>query len=257
VTRLGRHPWLVAVLAFVIQMVPTLVYYARTGGESDGSVLADLWPGLVVAAVLLVGLVFATGWVRQVGLMRPSVGWWKWYVLPVAWVGGLAVVGRLSGWGEPEAFPVVALMFVVILIGFNEELVFRGFLLHSFRSRMPLIGAIVATSVLFALMHTGTPGPDASALSIVVTIGSVFALAVLQAALYITGGSLIPVILFHAWWDLMIFSGGGIDLTSGSATLGWTALIATIVMALGYSTYLLRRTRPQPPPTGTTPQPSS
>ena len=57
-TRLGRHPWLVAVLAFVIQMVPTLVYYARTGGESDGSVLADLWPGLVVAAVLLVGLVF-------------------------------------------------------------------------------------------------------------------------------------------------------------------------------------------------------
>ena len=72
-------------------------------------------------------------------------------------------------------------MFVVILIGFNEELVFRGFLLHSFRSRMPLIGAIVATSVLFALMHTGTPGPDASALSIVVTIGC-FWLAVLQAA---------------------------------------------------------------------------
>ena len=55
-----------------------------------------------------------------------------------------------------------------------------------------------------------------------------------------------PVILFRAWWDLMIFSGGGIDFASGSAALGWTALIATIAMALGYSTYLLKRTRPQP-----------
>ena len=45
--------------------------------------------------------------------------WWKWYVLPVLWVGGLAVVGRLSGWGESEALPVVALIVVVILIGFN------------------------------------------------------------------------------------------------------------------------------------------
>jgi membrane protease YdiL (CAAX protease family) len=254
VTRLGCHAWLVAVLAFLIQLIPTLVYYARTGGESEGSVLSDLWPGLVVAAVLLVGLVFATGWVRQVGLVRPTVGWWKWYVLPVAWAGGLAVVGRVSGWAEPEAFPVVALVVVVILIGFNEELVFRGFLLHSFRSRMPLIGAIIATSALFALMHTGTPGPDASTLSIVVTIGSVFALAVLQAALYIAGGSLLPVILFHAWWDLMIFSGGGIDLTSDSATLGWTALISTIAMALGYSTYLLQRATTQPPPTEATHQ---
>ena len=56
-------------------MVPTLVYYARTGGESEGSVLADLWSGLVVAAVLLIGLALATGWVRQVGLMRPALGW--------------------------------------------------------------------------------------------------------------------------------------------------------------------------------------
>lgn len=241
VTRLGRHPWLVALLAIVIQVVPTFVYFARTGGESQGSVLADLWPGLVVAAVLLVGLVFATGWVRLVGLVSPSSGWWKWYLLPVVWVTILAIVGRQTDWGEPDSLPLAGLVAALLLVSFNEELVFRGFLLHSFRTRMSLIGAVVAVSVLFALLHSGTPGESVA--SIAVAIAAVFSLAVLQAALLFAGGSLIPVIVFHFWWDLMIFSGGGIDLDPDANLLAWGALIATTIMSLGYGSYLLWRTQ--------------
>ena len=248
VRRLGRHPWLVALLAIVIQMVPSFVYFARTGGESQGSVLADMWPGLVVAAVLLIGLVLATGWVRLVGLVPPRAGWWKWYVLPVAWVTILAVVGRQSAWGEPDPMPLMGLLAVLVLVAFNEELVFRGFLLHTFRTRLSLIGAVVTVSALFALLHTGTPGDSVA--SIVITIGAVFSLAVLQAALLIVGGSLVPVIAFHFWWDLMIFSGGGIDLGSDATLLAWGALTATVIMSLGYGTYLLWRPQarlPTPP----------
>jgi len=241
VTRLGRHPWLVALLALLIQFVPTFFYFARTGGESQGSVLADMWPGLVMAAVLLAGLVYATGWLRLVGLVSPSAGWWKWYVLPVVWVTILAVVGRQAEWGEPDSLPLVALVAVLLLVSFNEELVFRGFLLRSFRTRLPLIGAVVAVSALFALLHTGTP--DESVASIVVTIGAVFSLAVLQAALLLAGGSLIPVIAFHFWWDLMVFSGGGIDLGPDATPLAWVALAATTIMSIGYGSYLLWRTR--------------
>ena len=239
VRRLGRHPWLVALLAIVIQMVPTFVYFARTGGESQGSVLADMWPGLVVAAVLLIGLVVATGWVRLVGLVSPIAGSWKWYVLPVAWVTVLAVVGRQSEWGEPDSMPVVGLTAALVLVAFNEELVFRGFLFYSFRTRLSLIGAVAAVSAIFALLHTGTPGESVA--SIAVTIGAVFSLAILQAALLIIGGSLIPVIAFHFWWDLMIFSGGGIALDSDAGPLAWGAVIATVTMSFGYGSYLLWR----------------
>lgn len=245
VTRLGRHPWLVALLAIVIQFVPTVFYFARTGGESQGSVLADLWPGLAVAAVLLVVLVYATGWLRLVGLVSPSAGWWKWYVLPVVWATILAVVGRRADWGEPDSLPLAALFAVLLLVSFNEELVFRGFLLHSFRTRLPLIGAIVAVSALFALLHTGTPGESVA--SIGVTIAAVFSLAVLQAALLLAGASLIPLIAFHFWWDLMIFSGGGINLGSDATPLAWIALTATTIMSLGYGSYLLWRTRSRSP----------
>ena len=251
VRRLGRHPWVVALLAIMIQLVPTIVYFARTGGESQDSVLADMWPGLVVAAVLLVGLVFATGWVRLVGFVSPSAGWWKWYVLPVAWVTILAVVGRQVDWGESDSMPLVGLVVVLLLVAFNEELVFRGFLLHSFRTRLPLIAAIVMVSAVFALLHIGTPGESVA--SIIATIGAVFSLAVLQAALLIVGGSLIPVIAFHFWWDLLIFSGGGIDLGSDASPLAWGALIATVIMSLGYGSYLLWRTQSESPTaTGTT-----
>ena len=245
VRRLGRHPWLVALLAIMIQLVPTIVYFARSGGESQDSVLADMWPGLAVAAVLLIGLVFATGWVRLVGFVSPSAGWWKWYVLPVAWVTILAVVGRQSDWGEPDSMPLAGLVAVLLLVAFNEELVFRGFLLHSFRTRLPFIGAIVTVSAIFALLHIGTPGESVA--SIIVTIGAVFSLAVLQAALLIVGGSLIPVIAFHFWWDLMILSGGGIDLGSDASPLAWGSLITTVIMSLGYGSFLLWQTQSQSP----------
>ncbi len=249
VSRLGRHPWLVALIAIVIQLVPTLVYFARADGESQRSVLADMWPGLVIAAVLLIVLVLATGWARLVGLVPPRAGWWKWYVLPVVWVTVLAVVGRVAGWSESDSMPLVGLVAVLLLVAFNEELVFRGFLLRSFRTRLSLVGAIVAVSVLFALLHTGTPGE--SAVSIGVTVAAVFSLALLQAALLLAGGSLIPVIVFHFWWDLMIFSGGGIDLDADATPLAWVALIATTTMSLGYGSYMLWRTQSQSPTTTT------
>lgn len=234
----------------MISLIPAIVYAARSGGETDDSVLADLWPGLVVASVLLVALVWASGWSRQVGLVRARVGWWRWYVVPSVWAFGLLVVGRLSAWGEPDPFPLVGLVLVLLLVGFTEELTFRGFLLHSFRTRMPLGVAVGAVSVLFALLHTGT---GESVASIIATIVAVFALGVLQAALYVVGGSLIPVIAFHVWWDLMVFSGGGIDLGSDATALAWGGFSATIIMTLGYGTYLLIRHGPHEPTTTQTP----
>ena len=240
-TRVGRHTWLVAVLALLVSLVPSIVYYIRTGGEHDGSVLAVLWPGLVVAGVLLVGLLWASGWWRLAGFVRPNVGWWRWYVPPSAWAFGLYVVGRLSGWGDPEPLPHVGLILVLVLVGFTEETVYRGFLLHAFCTKLSLLAAVFATSSLFALSHTGT---GETAASVVVTIIAIFSLAVLQAALYVVGGSLIPVIAFHVWWDLMIFSGGGISLDADATALAWSGLIATIIMALSYGTYLLTRHAP-------------
>jgi len=236
--RLGRHTWLVAVLALLVSFVPSVVFYISTGGESDGNVLADLWPGLVVASTLLIGLLWASGWSHRVGFVRPKVGWWRWYVLPSVWAFGLYGAGRLSGWGDPEPFPLAGLILVLILVGFTEETVYRGFLLHAFRTKLPLGAAVVATSSLFALSHTGT---GETAASIAVTIVAVFALAVLQAALYVVGGSLIPVIAWHIWWDLMMFSGGGIDLDADATALAWGGLIATTLMTLSYGTYLLIR----------------
>ncbi|MEN8041760.1 MAG: CPBP family intramembrane glutamic endopeptidase [Actinomycetota bacterium] len=244
-TRLGRHPWVVAFAAFVISLVPSIVFIARTGGEYEGSVLIALWPGLVLAAVLLVLLIWATGWTRNVGFVAPRPGWWKVYLLPVLWAAGLLILGSVVNWSEPEDISLLALLAILLLIGFNEEIVYRGFFLHAFQTRMPLFTAVSVSSVVFALMHMGTPGADASTLSILITMLAVFSLAILQSALYLVGRSIVVVIMFHVWWDFMMFSGGAIDLQSDAAGIGWAALVATIVMSAGYGTYLLLGLRGQ------------
>jgi membrane protease YdiL (CAAX protease family) len=235
---LGRHPVLVAFVALVVSLVPSVVFFARTGGESDGSVLEDLWPGLVIAAVSIAALVWATGWARQVGLVAPNHGWWRWYLLPSLWAVGMLLVGRFTEWSEPDEFPFLALVLVLLLVGIVEELVYRGFLLHIFRRRLSVGMAVGAVSALFSFTHLGGGGSVGSLLA---TVAAVFSLAVLQAALYLLGGSIVPVIAFHVWWDVMMFSGGAVDLGSGTGPFAWVGLVTTTVMSLGYAIFLLQR----------------
>lgn len=234
----GRHRVLVGLVALVVSLVPSVVFIVRTGGESDGSVLEDLWPGLVVAVVLLTALVWATGWTRQVGLVAPHHGWWRWYLLPSLWAVGMLVVGRHTEWSEPDEFPFLALVLVLLLVGIVEELVYRGFLLHIFQRRLSVGVAVAVVSALFSFTHLGAGG---SAGSMLVTVAAVFSLAVLQSALYLIGGSIFPVIAFHMWWDVMMLSGGAVDLESGAGPVAWLGLAATTVMSLGYGIFVLQR----------------
>ena len=235
---LGGHPVLVGFVAVTVSLIPSVVFFARTGGESDRSALDDLWPGLVIAALLLVALVWATGWTSEVGLNAPHQGWWRWYLLPSLWAVGMLVTGRLTDWSEPDEFPFLALVLVLVLVGFVEELVYRGFLLHIFRRRLSVGAAVSVASAVFSLTHLGAGG---SVGSLVVTVAAVFSLAVLQSGLYLIGGSIFPVIALHMWWDVMMFSGGAVDLDSDAGAVAWVGLVATTVMSLGYGVLLLQR----------------
>jgi sodium transport system permease protein len=87
-----------------------------------------------------------------------------------------------------------ALMFVAVLPGICEELLCRGFLLSSFRTRMGGMGAVVFTAVCFGFLHM-----DPYRLLSTIFLGVLLGLIVLRT------GSIFPAMLAHATNNALSF----------------------------------------------------
>jgi membrane protease YdiL (CAAX protease family) len=110
--------------------------FRSLGLEAGAPARRDLLVGFALPGVLF-GLIFATewalGWVRIEG--------WLWETRPVPQVAAL-VAGSLV---------------VFALVGFYEELTFRGYYLLNLRDGLGLTWGVLLSSVAFALAHSGNP----------------------------------------------------------------------------------------------------
>jgi hypothetical protein len=109
-----------------------------------------------------------------------------------------AIVASL---GLPPGSALLLLAVNMLLVGFSEETMFRGFLFAGLRDRLSLWPAAIVTSILFGAIHVlnvlGT-GHLAGALlqSLAATM-----LGFLLLGLRLATGSLWPPILVHAAWN--------------------------------------------------------
>ena len=132
--------------------------------------------------------------------------------LPVAGAAALAALGVTAVLGiEVHPHPVmeqaeraesvfeIAVIFVsaVIVVPLGEEFVFRGFIFPSVRDRWGLAAGILASSLLFSLMHMQSSAPNMAA---------TFVLGVVFCGLYERSGTLLAPVVAHAYFNLAMLS---------------------------------------------------
>jgi membrane protease YdiL (CAAX protease family) len=137
----------------------------------------DFWRGAGLA-LLILAAVFAfsllTGSIRVEGFERPAPA-------------GTNVFAYLLG-------AVVAFL----IVGFYEEMMFRGYVLQRIHERAGVVPSIVVSSFLFAILHAANPGADVFGIMNTVIIG------VLLALLYLRSGALWMPIGFHFAWNFSL-----------------------------------------------------
>lgn len=111
-------------------------------------------------------------------------------------------LGRIKGFLHEVLGPPLAqcrwydLVFVALLAGCSEELLFRG-VLQSWIGRWGAVTGLLASNVIFGLAHAVTPTYAVLAGLLGIYLGLVFT---------ITGeANLVPAILCHALYDLVAF----------------------------------------------------
>lgn len=226
-----------ALVAFVIWTAITVIGgNLTTGGEA--SLLDAVTSGLgwtwLIAAGFILAVVLWLGW-RDVRLDRwTDAAGWRLVWLPMVYIaGGLVVAAFL---GLPPAMVLLLVLLNTFLVGFSEEVMFRGVLLQAFRHATSIWPAVLLTSVAFGAVHSLNVFVTGDLMAALIQSAAAFLSGLVFIALRLRTGSLWPPIIVHALWDFATFTLGAAG--AAAANDGLPAEAATPAGATGLVEFL-------------------
>jgi len=114
------------------------------------------------------------------------------------WGAGLLTIER-TVWHTESAVTAVSNLTVSLLyfivVGANEEIIFRGYLISNLREGLGKVTAVIISSMVFGAFHVLNPNASLIAIANIALAGAVFAYA------YLVTGNLWLPIAFHFSWN--------------------------------------------------------
>lgn len=222
--QLWRGLAAVALYILFILLATAFTYRFAVPPTNTQETLIRLVPLQILLVIICIGYVARFGAWRAVGfgpVHWPALIWLlPSFVVMVAMAAGLVPVWRAGAFGGLASWVWVLLIFVPLLIGFGEEVMFRGILLRSAVQAMPVARAMTLSAVLFAVMHTpaGLIAQPASA----TVQNTLFALTVglFLAPVALRLGNLWPLIIWHAVWNVLVFASQIAGVQHGFVLIG-------------------------------------
>jgi membrane protease YdiL (CAAX protease family) len=195
-------------------------------------------PILLLNAIVAAILIGAMRWWKETGFNAPSE--WKnmrLYLLPLALLVGPTL------FFQPQipspAAKAVVLLIVTLLIGFQEEAIFRGILISAFRPQ-GVMKAVLISAALFGVIHINSLFVGRDPIFVLSQVVASFLGAIGIGALRIRTNTLVPLILLHAFNDFLQFSAtGGMEAGDVDLYIPILKVVLSGLMAL-YGLYLLR-----------------
>lgn len=201
------------VAGLLLVLLPGVSLEALTGEALGETVLLVSAPAQFVA---MVGSVFlARRLLDRRSILSLGLSWRRTagrdllagVLLTLPMIGSIFLVEWAAGWLQIESFAwqsrplsawlpsLLALLVVFILVGFGEEITFRGYWLQNLEEGVKLPWAVAISSLAFSLAHLQNPGISVPAVLGLVAAGLLFAFA------YLRSGSLWLPIGVHIGWN--------------------------------------------------------
>lgn len=211
----ARYPIGVGVIGAVALLVALVVFTGLAMGllpESEGQETMALTLARVATALAIVALLWRLGWLRAAGVAR--IGTWQvWLVVLGATVYEI-VIGLWAFFGNLRldgvaSIGALSLPVAGLTAGIVEELTFRSLILYAFvrvwgNSRRGLFQSALLSAVLFGGLHAVNAAFGKELSLALLQILNATLSAVLYAALVFKGGSVWPIVFWHAALNTVI-----------------------------------------------------
>jgi hypothetical protein len=206
--------------------------------SSVGAVFVQLTAALIVGSIVLIAFTTFMGWNAEIFGRQPIYrSRWMW-IAPVVVI--LPILMRVFGidWGGPAASVILMMLATGALIGFSEELLYRGIVVKMMRSggRREFTVAWVS-AVLFALSHSLNIFSGGAPRTVALTVAYTLGFGMLMYLTMRVTGFIVGAMVLHGLTDPTTFlANGGLPdkvVVDTSAAVGLPAL------AGGYQLFLL------------------
>jgi membrane protease YdiL (CAAX protease family) len=215
--------------------------------SSVGAVFFQLSVGLIVGSIILTAFTTWLGWNGEVFGRQPVYrSWWMW-IAPV--FVALPIILRILDidWGGPALSVVLLVLASGLLVGYSEELLFRGIAVKMLRAggNGEFVVAVLS-SLLFALSHGINIFQGQEFKVVGPTVGYTFAFGVMMYLTMRVAGFLVAAMIMHGLTDPTgILASGGIDKLPGaggaSDIANLVGLITVVLIIVGYVLVLFVR----------------
>ena len=214
-----------------------LIYAVGMGTLQNNFGLDSLWHmlGLIVISAVIFLFVKKNGLMEKYGL----AGWAKnsramlWFI-PL-WL--LSCMNLFSGF-QPD-YPVPGLIYAAVsmaLVGFAEELIFRGFLFKAMLKDGSVTAAVIVSSVTFGMGHIMNLFTGHDLVETLTQVVFAVAMGFVFTLVFYKSGSLLPGILAHSFIDVSsVFAAD-----EGSQSVNLILHIGIIVVSAAYCLYLAK-----------------
>lgn len=202
------------------------------------------WP-ILLAGLFLVAVLFTFRWF-DLGFRAPIAGSLRLLWLPAIFIAGFILLALFVGLPPPDMIAFLAIN--ALLVGFSEELMFRGVLFQGMRSRLAVWPAIWTTSVLFGVVHVLNALTTGEWLAASTQAATAFMSGLMFLAILIRTGSILPGMILHAVWDftLLLSAAGAMGAGHPQGDVPPALLLVPLAFTLPnflYALYLLRKVR--------------
>lgn len=198
--------------------------------------------GGLVLSMILIGIVTKLKWWKRIGFRALKTGKSLFIYWPLLLFVILQFVLNLQNevaWHGIYDF--LALAGLALVVGFNEEVIFRGLMLQSLLKK-GYIKAIVITSILFSLSHLGSILAGGGIISTIVQIGFALSIGFCFAVLALKNKLIWPLILIHGLIDFSgLLNQSDKVVSNGMNTAEILVSAGYITLFLGYGLFLLRK----------------
>lgn len=205
-----KHPYLAAVIAALICTFLTAVGSAA----AQVAELAEVPSYLVMTASVVLSILVGLWLLRrsrisaeEIGFRRPASGSVRsiWLGVPLLLLEVIPLVAYgPDAYTRPGAEYAVLALFT-IMVGFNEELYFRG-LAFSFLSRLTRKQAVIGSSIVFGVLHAANALSGTNPVEVLLQIVFAFLVGIVLALIVSITRSLWIGIVWHAVHNFLSFS---------------------------------------------------
>lgn len=205
--------------------------------SSVGSVFFQLTFGLIVGAVILTAFTLYLGWGSEIFGRQPVYrSRWMW-AAPV--LVAIPIVLRVLDidWGGPALSVVLLVLVSGLLVGYVEELLYRGVAVKMLRGTgRRELGVAALSSLLFGLSHSVNLFTGQAVSTVASTMVYTVAFGALMYLTMRAAGFILAAMLLHGLTDpTTILATGGIDKmpgSGGSSALADVAGLFTVVLVV-------------------------